>query len=150
MANLEVQPKKNNSWWMWVLLLLIALALLFFFLRGCSNKSVNQAGNADSTASNSADGTAATTTVGNQVDFNAPKEAYDEMTDTSISVRGNKDYTIYGLGEDILFDKDKNTLKNSAETQLKLVAASLNKRFKGADLSIYGHTDSTGTAAHNK
>lgn len=72
------------------------------------------------------------------------------MTDTSISVRGNTNYTIYGLGEDILFDKDKNTIKSSAETQLKQIAASLDKRFKGADLSIYGHTDSTGTAAHNK
>jgi outer membrane protein OmpA-like peptidoglycan-associated protein len=156
MADLDVQPKKNNSWWLWLLLLLIALGLLFFFLRGCNNKNANQASNSDSTASNSTDGTAnnavATTTPadGNQIDFNSPKEAYEEVTDTSISVRGNKDYTIYGLGEDVLFDKDKNTIKSSAETQLKLIAASLNKRFKGADLSVYGHTDSTGTTAHNK
>lgn len=144
MADLDVQPKKNNSWWLWLLLLLIALGLLFFFLRGCNNKNANQTGSADSVVA------ATTATGGSQIDFNSPKEAYEEMTDTSISVRGNKDYTIYGLGEDILFDKDKNTLKSSAETQLKLIASSLDKRFKGADLSVYGHTDSTGTAEHNK
>ncbi|MGI4022783.1 MAG: OmpA family protein [Janthinobacterium lividum] len=144
MADLDVQPKKNNSWWLWLLLLLIALGLLFFFLRGCNNKSATQTGGADSVVA------ATTATSGSQIDFNSPKEAYEEMTDASISVRGNKDYTIYGLGEDILFDKDNNTLKSSAETQLKLIAASLGKRFKGADLSVYGHTDSTGTAAHNK
>lgn len=144
MADLDVQPKKNNSWWIWILLLLIALALLFFFLRGRDNKGVNQAGKADSVVA------VTTATGGSQIDFNSPKEAYEEMTDTSISVRGNKDYTIYGLGEDILFDKDKNTLKSSAEIKLKQIVTSLNKRFKGADLSIYGHTDSTGTAAYNK
>ena len=155
MADLDVQPKKNNSWWLWLLLLLIALGLLFFFLRGCNNNNANQASNADSTASNSTDGTTnavATTSPadGDQIDFNSPKAAYEEITDTSISVRGNTNYTIYGLGDDILFDKDKSTIKGSAQTQLKLIAGSLNKRFKGANLSVYGHTDSTGTAEHNK
>lgn len=150
MAELDVQPKKNNPWWLWLLLLLVALALLFFFLRGCNNKNANQTG-VDSTAANSADKTqavAATTT--NPIDFNSPKASYEEITDTSISVRGNNNYTIYGLGEDILFDKDKSTLKSTAETELKMIAGSLNKRFKGAELSVYGRTDSTGTAAHNK
>lgn len=150
MAELDVQPKKNNPWWLWLLLLLVALALLFFFLRGCNNKNANQTG-VDSTAANSADKTqavAATTT--NSIDFNSPKASYEEITDTSISVRGNNNYTIYGLGEDILFDKGKSTLKSSAEAELKMISASLNKRFKGANLSVYGHTDSTGTAAQNK
>ncbi len=150
MAELDVQPKKNNPWWLWLLLLLVALALLFFFLRGCNNKNANQTG-VDSTAANSADKTqtvAATTT--NPIDFNSPKASYEEITDTSISVRGNNNYTIYGLGEDILFDKGKSTLKSSAEAELKMISASLNKRFKGANLSVYGHTDSTGTAAQNK
>ncbi len=153
MAELDVQPKKNNPWWLWLLLLLVALALLFFFLRGCNNKNANQTG-ADSTAANSADKTqtvaATTPAAANSIDFNSPKASYEEITDTSISVRGNNNYTIYGLGEDILFDKDKSTLKSSSEAQLKMIAGSLNKRFKGASLSVYGHTDSTGTAAHNK
>jgi len=153
MAELDVQPKKNNSWWLWLLLLLIALALLFFFLRGCNNKNANLDG-ADSTAANGADKTqavaATSSAASDQIDFNSPKASYEEITDTSISVRGNNNYTIYGLGEDILFDKGKSTLKSSAEAELKMIAASLNKRFKGANLSVYGHTDSTGTAAQNK
>ena len=151
MADLDVQPKKNNSWWLWILLLLIALALLFFFLRGCNNKNVNQAAT-DSTAANVDTKTKvlAATTPADQPDFNSPKASYDEIKDTSIDVRGNNNYTIYGLGEDILFDKDQSTLKSSAEGRLKMIAASLNKRFKGATLSVYGHTDSTGTATHNK
>ena len=156
MADLDVQPKKNNNWWLWLLLLLIALGLLFFFLRGCNNKKVATTTNTDSTASTSTDATAnkavaATTPAdSNQVDFNSPKASYKEIGDTSISVRGNNNYTIYGLGEDVLFDKDKSTIKSSAQTQLKMIAASLNQRFKGANLMVYGHTDSTGTASHNK
>lgn len=154
MADLDVRPKKNNSWWLWLLLLLIALALLFFFLRGCNNTKVNQNATADSTVNNNTGSTAsnavAATIPADQIDFNSPKASYGEITDTSISVRGNNKYTIYGLGEDILFDKDKSTLKSSAETELKMIAGSLTKRFKGANLSVYGHTDSTGSAAHNK
>ena len=155
MAELNVQPKKNNSWWIWVLLLLILLGLLFFFLKGCNNKT-GTGTNQDSTASNSTDATSnkavASTTPADssQIDFNSPKANYPEITDTSISVRGNNNYSIYGLGEDILFDKDKSTLKGSAQTQLKMISASLAKRFKGANITVYGHTDSTGTASHNK
>lgn len=152
MADLDVQPKKNNSWWLWLLLLLIALALLFFFLRGCNNKMTSTTGS-DSTAANGANHPVVATTnsaKGNQIDFNSPKTAYEEIADTSISVRGNDNYTIYGLGDDILFDKDKSTIKSSAQTQLKLIATSLNKRFRGSNLTVYGHTDSIGTAEHNK
>ena len=154
MAELNVQPKKNNSWWIWILLLLILLALLFFFLKGCNNKTATTGTNTDSTASNNTDGTKAVATTtpadSNQVNFNSPKAAYEEITDTSISVRGNNNYSIYGLGEDILFDTDKSTIKSSAQNQLKMISASLNKRFKGANITIYGHTDSTGTASKNK
>lgn len=153
MAELDVQPKKNNSWWLWLLLLLILLALLFFFLRGCNNKKANQTGT-DSTANTSTDTThaiaATTSAASDQIDFNSPKASYEEISDTSISVRGNNNYTIYGLGDDILFDKDKSTIKSTAETQLKLIGASLTKRFKGSAISVYGRTDSTGTASHNK
>lgn len=154
MAELNVQPKKNNSWWIWILLLLILLALLFFFLKGCNNKTATTGTNTDSTASNSSDATkaiAATTPAdSNQIDFNSPKAKYEEITDTSINVHGNNNYSIYGLGEDILFDQGKSTIKSSAETQLKMIAASLSKRFKGANITVYGHTDSTGNAVQNK
>lgn len=154
MAELNVQPKKNNPWWLWILLLLIGLGLLFFYLKGCNNKSADVVDNVDSIASNRPDGTAnraiGTTTATDEIDFNSPKAAYSEMADTSISVRGNSNYTIYSLGEDLLFDVDKSSIKGSAQTKLKQIASSLNRRFKGANIRIYGRTDSTGSVSYNK
>jgi outer membrane protein OmpA-like peptidoglycan-associated protein len=84
------------------------------------------------------------------VDFDAPAAVYDEITDSSISVRGNDDYTIYGLGENILFATNQNAIQAGAENQLKQISSSLEKRFKGASIAIYGNTDATGDASQNK
>lgn len=152
MAELNVQPKKNNSWWIWALLALVLLALLFFLLKGCNNKTATT-GTTDSTATKTTDTSSkamASTTDSNKVDFNSPKASYDEITDSTISVRGNNNYSIYGLGNDILFDTDKSTIKSGAQNQLKMISASLAKRFKGANITIYGNTDSKGTPELNK
>lgn len=141
MAELDVQPKRN-SWWPWLLLILLALAALFFLTKGCNNKAGTPAG--DSTA------VAATDPDWNGVDFNAPKSSYEEVTDPDISVTGNDRYTIYTLGENILFPSGENTLQGSAEAKLEQIAASLEKRFKGAFIGVYGSTDSTGTAGQNQ
>jgi outer membrane protein OmpA-like peptidoglycan-associated protein len=156
MAHLEVEPKKSNPW-IWILLALIALAVLFFLFKGCGNNKANNAA-ADSTAttgaavdtSSTANAVAATQPDWSKVDFNAPETKDPDVTDKDVSVRGNDQYTIYSLGEDILFATDKNTLQGSAEAKLKQITASLNKRFKGAVIGVYGSTDATGDAAHNK
>lgn len=85
-----------------------------------------------------------------QVDFDLPKSEYDEVTDTAIIVKRNEKYTIYSLSENILFAPDQSTLQGSASSQLKMVAASLNKRFKNAEIGVYGHADSMGNASVNK
>lgn len=144
MAELNVQPKKGSPF-LWILIALIALALLFFLIRGCGETRYN--GIADSTAK---DTLAKTVVNWKQVDFNSPATSYQEVTDTGITVRGNAQYTIYGLGENILFAKDQSTIQNGAEAQLQQVASSLKKRFDGASVAIYGSTDATGTAAHNQ
>ena len=93
---------------------------------------------------------AATQPDWSKVDMNAPETHDADITDKDVTVRGNNDYTIYSLGEDILFATDQNALQPTAEGKLKQIASSLNNRFKGAVIGVYGNTDATGDAAHNK
>jgi outer membrane protein OmpA-like peptidoglycan-associated protein len=153
MAHLEVEPKKSTPW-LWILLALVALAVLFFLFKGCGNGTADKA-KTDSTSTTSADTSAGNAIAATQpdwskVDLNAPETPDADITDKDVTVRGNDQYTIYSLGEDILFATDKNALQGSAESKLKQVVTSLTKRFKGAVIGVYGSTDATGDAAHNK
>lgn len=143
MAELDVQPKKNNPWLIWLILGVIIAAVIFYFL--VPNKNNNLAAGKDSTATDTS-----ALAAWDNVDFNAAETSYEEITDTSISVRGNKDYTIYGMGENILFNVGDTALQASAQYQLKQIASSVNKRYKEAALAVYGRTDSTGSAGLNK
>lgn len=155
MAHLEVKPKSGTPWWLWLLLALVALAILLFFVKGCGNKT-KEVATTDSTTTATTDTSggkqtlAATEPDWNSVDFNSAKSDDADVTDKDIQVSGNDKYTIYTLGENILFATDKNEVQGSADAKLKQIAASLNKRFKGATIGVFGNTDSTGTAGHNK
>jgi outer membrane protein OmpA-like peptidoglycan-associated protein len=145
MAELDVQPKKSNPW-IWILLALIAIVILFFLLKGCNSKTATVTAT-DSTTTKTV---AVTQPDWSKVDFNAAKANDADVTDPAIAVTGNDQYTIYTLGENILFATDQNALQGTAGDKLKQIVASLNKRFKGASIGVYGSTDSTGTAGHNK
>jgi outer membrane protein OmpA-like peptidoglycan-associated protein len=146
MADLDVQPKRRGLWWLWLLLALIAIVVLLFLFKGC-NSQTTTAGATDTTAVKTV---AVTQPDWSQVDFNAAKASDADMTGPGIAVSGNEQYTIYTLGENILFATDQNILQGDAGDKLKQIVASLNKRFKGASIGVYGHTDSTGTAGHNQ
>lgn len=150
MANLDVQPKKKGSMLPLILIALVVLALLAFLARGCGN-------DADDDATPHANDTVVATTpatgVNNSwddVNFDAPAVQYEEITNRDIEVRGNEHYSIYGLGEDVLFEKGSADIKNGAEANLQQIAASLNKRYNGGEVRIYGYTDSTGSADANR
>jgi len=145
MAELNVQPKRKSPWWIWVILALIILLLIYFF-RGCDNTEQTVSNEADSTSQS----VGATSPNWDSVDFNAPDATYEEITDTSISVRGNDKYTIYGLGENILFETGKDQVQGSAKTKLDQISKSIKKRFSGYWVAVYGNTDSTGDAQQNK
>lgn len=155
MAELHVQPKKNTNWLPWLILALVAIAVIFFLSRGCNGPVADSN---DASHSGDSTGSVATTTpttnspqlAGSDIDFNAPAAEYEEITDKDISVRGNDNYTIYSLGKNILFDVDKSTIRPNAESKLKQICSSLGKRYAGAKIDVYGYTDSTGDAAHNK
>lgn len=145
MAELDVQPKKSSPW-IWILLALIAIVILFFLLKGCNSKTTTVA-TTDSTTTKTV---AVTQPDWSKVDFNAAKANDADVTDPAIAVSGNDQYTIYTLGENILFATDQNNLQGTAGDKLKQIVASLNKRFKGSSIGVYGSTDSTGTAGHNQ
>ena len=156
MADLNVQPKQKKSWLPWLLLILGIIALLFFLMRGCNNDKGAAAGT-DSTAAstNNSTGTTADTSgamgqAWGDVDFNAPAAAYDEITDKNINVRGNNNYGIYGLGENILFDEGKSSIRSNAEQNLKQVAGSIGQRYNGGQVRVFGYTDAVGSAGYNK
>lgn len=154
MAHLEVKPKSGTPWWVWLLLLIIAVILLLFFLKGCGDKNSAVAG-ADSSGAAQADTTgkqplAVTGPDWKSVDFNSPKTQDAGVTDKDIAVSGNDKYTIYTLGENIMFPTDQNTVYGNADSKLKQIADAINKRFPGADIGVFGNTDSTGSTGHNK
>ena len=158
MADLDVQPKrKSSSWLTWLIAAIILLGLLFFLLRGC-NKSNAVVGTSDSTTERKDTGAAVATTTPSgsttadwaDIDRNAPAASYQEITGKGITVRGNDNYGIYSLGENILFDEGKSDIRKDAGQNLKEVVASINKRFNGGNLRVYGYTDSIGSKGYNK
>lgn len=155
MADLNVQPKQKSSWLPWLLLALGLIALIFFLMRGCNNDK-GKTGATDTTASASTTTGTTTDTAGaagqawGDVDFNAPAVAYGEITGKNVDVRGNNNYGIYGLGENVLFDEGKSTIRSNAEQNLKQVAASIDQRYKGGAVRVFGYTDAVGSAGYNK
>jgi outer membrane protein OmpA-like peptidoglycan-associated protein len=148
MADLDVQPKKKGSILPWILLALGALALLFFLFRGCGNDRTDSATGTDTVSMTGPTSNAAT--GWDSVNFNGPAVNYEEITDTSINVRGNSNYGIYGLGENILFDEGKSAVRTTAEPNLHQIVNSINKRYSGGEIRVYGFTDATGSAGYNK
>lgn len=155
MAELHVQPKKKSSILPWILLALGLAALIWYLTRNKDTDNETVA-SADTTTTvqtataNTADGTAAATGDWNGINWNAPAVSYEEVTDKNITVRGAEGYGIYGLGENVLFDEGKATIRTDAEANLKQIVSSIGKRYNGGDVRVYGFTDAQGAASANK
>jgi outer membrane protein OmpA-like peptidoglycan-associated protein len=154
MAELDVQPKRRSPVFIWMIFAILAIAAAILLYRGCNRSAPLKVATTDTTRTDTtkADSNVIVTTQPdwNAIDFTIPKSSLDEVTDTAIIVRGNDKYTIYSLGENILFDADKSVLQPAATAKLQQVAASLNKRYKMAAIAVYGHTDSVGDTGDNK
>ncbi|MBW3127956.1 OmpA family protein [Hymenobacter profundi] len=57
---------------------------------------------------------------------------------------------LYGLNDEVLFDVDKASLRPEATKALQDILNSIDKRYPNRDMRVYGHTDSTASAAYNK
>ncbi|TKC10525.1 OmpA family protein [Pedobacter polaris] len=147
MAHLEVEPKPKRPLWIWILLAITLVALAAMLLRKCDaeQSDVQRAAMADST-----NAIASTVPDWNSVDFNSATSTDVDITDQEIQTRGNGTYTIYTLGENILFPTDGNDVSENGQAKLKIIADALNKKFEGATIGVFGSTDSTGPADENK
>jgi outer membrane protein OmpA-like peptidoglycan-associated protein len=145
MAQLEVQPRKNNLWWIWVLFTIIALAVLFYFIRSNGRDDANpNLTRGDSTVIRSAGDMAtgispATSAV-----------SFDEITDTNIDVKGDQQGATYSLDETLLFDTEKSSVRSNAVPQLKQITQSVQQRYQNGNVVIRGYTDSRGSKGYNK
>lgn len=152
MAHLEVKRKNGMGWWLWLLLALVALIVIIMWIQGRDTKSVSDTSVVDSSAdlaSDQSEAIAITEPDWDKIDFNAPAASDPEITDPDISIRQGMDYTIYTLGENILFPKDQKNIQAASEPKLRSIATILRKRFEGAYIGVYGSADSTGSSAHN-
>ncbi len=95
----------------------------------------------------------ATNTVGNafSVAKNKLKDVkFAEVNLPDISVRGDDDYSVYGLEEKVLFDTGKSEIKASASNALNQVAASIGQRYGKNQIQVMGFADSRGDKDFNK
>ena len=82
--------------------------------------------------------------------LNLPDVKFPEINLPDVSVRGNDQYSVYGLEETVLFDTDKATIKPSAKKALEQISASIGQRSAGKQMRIIGHADSRDTKSYNK
>ena len=155
MADLNVERKKKTSFLPWLLLALAALILIFFLTRNKDKDDDTTAAAADSTTTQAPIG--ANTQTDNHhgsnawasVDLNGPSQTYDEITNKNIQVRGNDNYAVYDVGENILFAEGKSEIQSSAVANLKEVSASIKKRFGNGQVRLYGFADAQGDEQSN-
>jgi outer membrane protein OmpA-like peptidoglycan-associated protein len=146
MAELHVQPKRNNYWWLWVLLILIIIAaLIYYFNYYQKGKPLQLPGTADSTAMNNPDTVSApvapTANLWDQVDFDSPDTSYVEVTDKNIMTKSNSHFVIYSEDVSHLFENGKSDVSKEGKQSLDQIASSINKRFTTADVRIYAQAD---------
>lgn len=136
------------------LLKLIPAAALALMMASCSEtpKTDNATDHPDTAVLKSNDEPAPTAKAEDAwsaVDWNSPVVKYDEVKNTNISVRGNDNYGIYSLGENVLFETGKADIKKDADANLKEVAASINQHYGSGKVKVYGYTDASGAADAN-
>jgi outer membrane protein OmpA-like peptidoglycan-associated protein len=154
MAEINIEPKKKGPNWLWILGILALIGVVAWLFAGNKKDEVSTV----ATNTTEAVGTATemndanTGDVWRDVDLNAPKVDYPEikLSSPDFEVRGTDKYAVYSLGENLLFDTDKATLRSEAKQNLDQIAASLKQRYDQGQLRIYGHADARADASHNQ
>lgn len=155
MAELHVQPKRNNYWWLWVILIIIIIAGAYYYFNVYKkDKPVdpNSTTLLDSSASSSnqmevkpdtSSLSLSSANLWNQVDFNSPDTSFSEVNDSRITVKSNAHFLIYSLSSQYLFENNISNLSKEGMRSLNQVGASIKKRFNSADVRVLDNTDST-------
>lgn len=147
MTELHVEKKKSNGW-VWILLILILLGGIAYWLFSGGDNSAEPVPVSDTTEQTGV--VAATAADFSNVVFDAQEHRLDEIVDPSIKVRDNDQYSIYDLGDNILFDKGKSEIKADSKAKLKEIAQSINQRYSGNQIAVFGNADSDGDQQMNQ
>ena len=75
---------------------------------------------------------------------------FKEINLPDVSVRGDDDYSVYGLEEKVLFDTGKSDIKASASNALNQIVASIGQRYGKNQIQVMGFADSRGDKDFNK
>lgn len=152
MAELHVQPKRNNFWWLWLLLAIIIIAAIFYYFNyyrkgktisfTSSRDSSYTLNNAPDTAT---DAVSPKANLWDQIDFHSPDTTFPEVTDKNVNTRSNVHFVIYSMDVPHLFTDAKTNLSNDGKESLDQIASSIHQRFNSADVRIYAQSDTAHT-----
>ncbi len=78
-----------------------------------------------------------------------PMEVVVSTLDESVTTREQPGSVTVDLAADVLFDVDSAALTSGAAAQVQAAATAIDSRAAGGVVSIVGHTDATGSTAHN-
>jgi outer membrane protein OmpA-like peptidoglycan-associated protein len=84
------------------------------------------------------------------VNFNAPILEEPALKAAKVEVRGTKTYRIYSIGDDIMFDLNKATLRPDGEEKLNAIVKSIKENSPNGLIRVYGFTDSLASESYNK
>ena len=151
MAEINIEPKKKGFNWLWILGLLVLVGIVGWLLsrdRNTESDVTAMRNDAETVESSTSTGAAL---VWDDVDLNAPAIKHPEINISSsdFELRGSDKYTVYSMGEKLLFDTDKATIRSDARANLDQIVASINQRYGQGQIRIYGHADARADAEHN-
>lgn len=86
--------------------------------------------------------------IGQSLDQQAA-DLRSSIGNSNISVTNNGEYLVVNMPQDVLFASDSATLRPDLTSDIRAVAASLN-RYPNSTIEVIGHTDNSGSAAYNQ
>ncbi len=148
MAALQAQPKKNNYRWLWLPAILVISGVVYYYLN-YYQKNKTEAGTKITGSISGEDnnphgsesmGSGPLNTWG-RIDFNSPDTTYAEITNKDVTVKSNPQFVIYSINSQNVFADNKSDLSNEGKQGLNQIGASINQRYKSADIKIYDKSD---------
>ena len=152
MAELHVQPKRNNYWWLWVILIIIIIAFAYYFfdvykknntVETNSTTLLDSSNNQNEAQPDTSTLSLAGANLWNQVNFNSTDTTFNEVNDSHITIKSNAHFLIYSISSQYLFENNNSELSKEGKNSLKQVGVSIKKRFDSGDVRVLDTTDST-------
>ncbi|QHT71213.1 OmpA family protein [Rhodocytophaga rosea] len=152
MAEINIEPKKKGFNWLWILGILALVGIVGWLLsrdRNIESDAAAMRNDAETIENGVSTGAA---DMWRDVDLNVPRINHPEIkiNSSDFELRGNDMYTVYSMGEKLLFDTDQATIRSDARENLEQIVASIDQRYGQGQIRIYGHADARADAEHNK